>query len=340
MKYNYITWERSNNSEQKKQTKKISHGNHPSHRHAIFSLLFALCSLLFVPCSLLFAETPSSFSGDIRTGVLWGTSNELLYRGDGLLSQLDWRENNVPFVGLDGTFAFGNFLIHTGALFAIPSDSGIVEDRDWQTDNPSVLASYSEHDAHLDSHIDISAELAYRHIFQAWRFSGGAGLLFRSRTWSATGGYLQHPDDNIWTPDAEKKPVYGIAITYEQTQWLPFIFIESGFTIKQRFEISLRGGIYPLMYVETVDTHNTTGWEFTDKMSGGLGGTATLTIIYKPTRTLAFKLSGSYENIVTNKGQTFSRPTNQASKVLTRSTVLSPQMKSSLWSVFIGISFT
>jgi outer membrane protease len=295
--------------------------------------------LLFIALSPL-AAAPTSVSGGIESGLLWGTASELLYRSDALLSKLDWPENNVPFVKIGGELDSGVFFIDAAALFAIPVKSGILEDSDWQTAAPSVQSSYSEHGAHLDSRFDLSASLSRRGRFsQAFRFSGGAGLQFRSRAWSAIDGYVQHPPNDVWTADAPKKPVSGTAITYAQTMYIPFILLTTDFTT-DRFDILLRGTFYPYMYVKTVDTHYTTGWEYTDKMSGGIGAGATLTLRYKHRRFPAISLSGSFETVSTATGQTFSRPTDQASKVLTRSAALSPKMESVDWSISAGVVFT
>jgi outer membrane protease len=288
-----------------------------------------------------------SVSLDVAGGMLWGTSREYvltnayaLPRVDSMLSRLDWQEKTVPYVDMTVRFEAFNVFIAGSFLTALPQVDGtesIMEDRDWDNPDGTLLSQYSRHDISIDKHYDLSAELGYSFKVRDFRITPSAGFSYRARKWTGTDGYGQYA--SIWTEDTEKQAFTGPVITYEQAVWFPSITLEAAYNLNSLFEFSAAYRFFPYIDTETLDTHITTKTQYRDMMAGGWGNKIMLNIrwFFLKDR-LTLNLGGAYEWWEMWPGETYSRKTggpgsaNQFTPDVGQS-----KADSSQWSLSLGL---
>jgi hypothetical protein len=180
-----------------------------------------------------------------------------------------------------------------------------MQDYDWELPDETRLTKYSQHTAHIDFHFDGSVKIGYTWRVQKWRFSPALGFLYRTRKWSASDGYLQYGYFSTGYPsyvtgNEQKRNLFGTSISYEQTMYIPFIDFEVGFRLNEQFEFMLDGSVYPYMWIHSLDNHFLKGVQYYDLMNGGIGGTARLSVLWRPSfaaNRFAFRLNVGFEYI-------------------------------------------
>jgi outer membrane protease len=183
-----------------------------------------------------------------------------------------------------------------------------MQDFDYMLPSSDATSHYSKHNAMFEKHLELSPRIGYTVEFEKGYIEASAGFLFRNRKWSAVDGYTQYPTSGPWDEDVEKKDMAGVVISYEELMWCPTVSLAGGFTIKEHFEIGLSTTWYPYMFVNTIDSHMIRATRFHDKMEGGLGILAELSLAYYPKTTdvLSFIFAAGYEGIFAEKGTTAS----------------------------------
>jgi len=223
-------------------------------------------------------ERTYSFSFGTQFGFIYGQVFELVYPAPGyhgeLLSELIWDVKPVLYYGFQ--LDFGRIDIMKGSGFfasvsfkaGVPSDSGIMEDRDWQSIENNALTNYSRHtnktneyyslDAAVGASIPLGPYLYLKpYISGSWTrfsFTGRDGFkkYARGKTYDAFGYPITfYPiDDN---PDEET--LSGDVIRYQQ-DWL---LLAAGFSIGTKilypFSFELSFQISPLTYCAAIDNH-------------------------------------------------------------------------------------
>jgi outer membrane protease len=229
-----------------------------------------------------YAEIPIGGSLQTHIGMFFGGMTEYVYEKgrDQELSRLEWEENFVPYVVVSGELDIWKFFLEASVITAIPIRSGLMRDYDYMLPGSDVQSHYSEHDAIFDKHLEIAPKLGYFFSIGRFSFAPSIGILFRSRKWTATGGFAQYPSVGAWSEDTPKEKMAGAVISYEESTWFPTVSLESGFAINDRFNLGLTAVWYPYLDIKTIDSHYIRKTQFHDTMRGGMGCLAELSIMY------------------------------------------------------------
>jgi outer membrane protease len=130
------------------------------------------------------------------TGIMYGTSRELVLDGSFAVSELDWAIQPVFYVeSVLELRALGGLAVSLSVRNGIPAQSGFITDSDWlnypmNTDK----TNFSQHDCYTERAVLVDARAG-------WEFSLGDVLAiqpfgafeFMSYKWTARDGYLQYP---------------------------------------------------------------------------------------------------------------------------------------------------
>lgn len=217
-----------------------------------------------------------------------GTTKELVYENETLISQLNWIDHVVPTVGFTGQFGIHNFLLRLGMVFAVPVISGEMENFDYLIAGSTDPSHYSWHDSYLDKDFSLNLEAGYEIKLGRWHITPSVGFQYHNRKWTGSDGYLQYPDIGHWTGNEPKVNLNGPVISYEQAVWFPYFGLEAGFSYffphEGKFRLAVHGGIYPYIWAEANDIHYLRNKQFYDSMRGGLGGYFGISVGFFPAR--------------------------------------------------------
>ncbi|MCL2174536.1 MAG: omptin family outer membrane protease [Treponema sp.] len=203
-------------------------------------------------------------------GVIHGQSTELVYpvitKGE-LLSELIWDIKPVFYLGLKFDAGRRNIMEGLGVFasaavkIGIPGDSGIMEDRDWQSVIDNALTNFSSHTNktneffNVDVLIGMSIPLKYLYITP---YISGSWMRF---SFAGRDGYKKYArgfGNNIYYPiddDPDVDYFSGEVIKYKQDWFLlaPGFIIGTNILSPFTFELSFQ--ISPLTYCESIDYH-------------------------------------------------------------------------------------
>ncbi|MDR3335267.1 MAG: omptin family outer membrane protease [Treponema sp.] len=256
-------------------------------------------------------------------GFLWGQSEEIVYKAlykDDYTSQLLWDMKPLLYVGASLDFSLPMkhlaFFVGFSSKFGIPAQTGIMEDRDWQSSSPE-LTDFSSHDNNthsavlLDGSLGLSIPLGSKLLLKV----AYAGLSYMYFSWTAQDGFGRYADSN-WV----EKPYSGPVIDYIQS-WLifsPGISLYAPLVIGKKIlslEASFRIG--PVVFCNDQDDHLTTKTRYNDYMSGGLFLEPRLEFAFSPCRWLSISLHGAYRSISGVRGATYRTFSGASSKFTT-----------------------
>ena len=249
------------------------------------------------------------------TGLMTGVTQELVYEGERLLSRLDWIDRAVPNVDLSARISARNFFLRFGLTSAIPVTIGEMENIDFLDRGSPEITNYSRHNSKLDRDFTLGLEAGYEIPLGLWHMTPSAGVRFRNRKWTGSGGYKQYPESGPWTGNEPRVWFNGPVISYEQTIWFPFLALEIGyehiFPREDRARFSITGSLYPAVWVEADDVHFLRNTVFHDSMSGGVGWSFALRSEFYPRRAngIGFILDLRTERIANVRGSTSSNNT-------------------------------
>jgi outer membrane protease len=297
--------------------------------------IHVLCAACAVLSAVPLFALDVSFAFD--SGLLTGTASEYAYEGDKCISRLDWQDRAVPVLSFSGRAVLFGAFIQLGMSTAVPAQSGIMEDYDFlvaDSDEPSL---YSKHSAYLDKYFDSSVTLGYDLRISVWRFTPSAGFAYRNRKWTAQDGFLQYPESGLWTGEEPKLEVYGPVISYEQAVWFPFITLEAGYVLKERFLFSAGCSLYPAMRGDTIDNHLLRNVQFYDTMREGFGYSINIGFQYNfgGKERIALKVRAGYEKMDL-KGNTAMRETGVSDGKLAVTEGYGSRMENGQWTVALG----
>jgi outer membrane protease len=268
---------------------------------------------------------PYTLSLSQSAGFLYGRGEERVYKKDGApLSQLIWEMKPLFYYGAGLDFSRNNKHEKTGFSTALslkagfPSPSGIMEDRDWNTQD-GELSNYSTHDNYtegaliLDYRAGISIPLYSRLLLELY-----LGLSWMRFSWIGRDGYILYPSDQYGSflnggtalgPDAEKEPYDGPVVRYSQS-WILF-FPGAGLSLPlgRFFNIAFSFQWSPLIFCRARDDHFATKTEYSDSMNFGVYVEPRAEISFIPTERLFLSLYCSWRKLEANPGNTISRKT-------------------------------
>jgi outer membrane protease len=285
-----------------------------------FTLLVSIVYVFF-PRSSLYAETlpapfPYTFSVASSGGMLFGAGEEIVYKtGDDYLSQLLWNMRPLFYLGTDLHFSRINplerwgFTLGLSLKFGLPGETGVMEDRDWQSADHARLTNFSSHENHtrgafiLDAAAGVTVPFFSRLILGFY-----LGFSYMYFSWAAENGYYQY-EDTQWT----KTPLYGPAISYSQ-EWLVF-FPGVSLTVPflTRFSFSAGFAATSLLFCSAQDDHFQRQLRFQDTLTHrGLFLEPKASFTFSPRPKLDLTLSASYRYIRGLRGNSESLYTGQS----------------------------
>jgi outer membrane protease len=274
-----------------------------------FLFLFVFIALGYSVSAQLIDMNGHAFSLGPSVGLFSGEGEKIVYKATGSndkSKQLLWKMNPLFYIGLDANYKwkkpekkwgiFGDVLFKYG----IPSEDGVIEDREWNPDQPAFLTRYSVHDNETKTAIffDVNVGLLFN-IFGKYTLKTYISWDFMHFSWSAIGGSLLDNGSEI-LPSVE-------VITYEQT-WhtlSPGIAFYADFN--QYFDIEISLALSPFIWHSGKDTHipRVSALQdliITEDLSGGLFVKPGLLFSFKPIEFLTLSFSFTYKNISGTRG--------------------------------------
>ncbi|MDR1446983.1 MAG: omptin family outer membrane protease [Treponema sp.] len=267
---------------------------------------------------------PYTLSLSQSAGFLYGRGEERVYKQDGaLLSRLIWEMKPLFYYGAGLDISRNNKHGRTGFSTALslkagfPSLSGIMEDRDWDTQD-GELSNYSTHNNYtegaliLDYRAGVSIPLDSRLLLELY-----LGFSWMHFNWIGRDGYILYPENQYGSylngaalgPNAEKEPYNGPAVGYSQDWMLVFPGAGLSLPLGRHFNIAFSFQWSPLIFCRARDDHFATKTEYSDSMNFGLYVEPRAEISFIPTERLLLSLYCSWRKLEANPGNTISRKT-------------------------------
>jgi len=227
-----------------------------------------------------------SFSLCPQFGFLYGQAEEIVYpppeKKADLLSQLLWDMKPVFYYGLLIDFSPARPMERWGLFsglsikFGIPGPSGVMEDRDWNSDENADLTNFSSHD-NITNEIfllDFSSGVSFP-FFNALLVKAFVNISYMNLRFYGENGYRTYAEDlgsGKYGPiaDAPKVPMSGKVISYSQEWFYAAPGVSAGYGYKDLFLAEISFLITPLVFCADLDEHILRGWQFKDKMNGGI----------------------------------------------------------------------
>ena len=251
-----------------------------------------------------FSFSPQQF------GFVYGQALEFVYPQPGetkskLLSKLTWDMKPVFYFGIQAQFSradlmsapgfFSSISIKTG----IPADSGVMEDRDWQSNKNDNLTDFSSHTNRtrdffwLDTAVGIT--LPVKTFFYFKPFFSFSWMRFSFTGRDGYGTYSIFGNVSFLGKEV---------IRYRQDWLLLTPGLSAGIRIFSRLTFELSFKISLFTYCADVDEHLTREKKFIDLTAGGLFLEPSFNITYSFKRT-DFVLNISYQKINNTVGNTY-----------------------------------
>ena len=265
-----------------------------------------------------------SFSISGGLGFLYGTSYEIVYRNSGskdYLSELQWEIKPLLYLGLNVEFGPQNPLEQWG-LFAnlgvkagLPMETGIMEDRDWmpQSEVPGSLTHFSSHDNYTRAAFLINLGAGLSLPLSNFLINLSLNFDYWYFKWEGRNGFLQYgpnrynwtlgsPLYQSWSPNFEKVPITGLAISYTQ-HWLLTSFGIGAEYFLDRFTFSA-AVLLGFANCKAIDDHHLTDTRFTGILSMGFTVRPKLGIFFSISDSIDIGLSAAYIYIGETRGDT------------------------------------
>lgn len=287
---------------------------------------FLVIIVLLVLASAVAQAEPWSFSVSPLAGVLYGRSDEIVYKrgnSDTVLSELLWDLKPLLYAGIGADFAplypFEKNSFSAGMTFkcGLPFQTGIMEDWDYMNDRFQYPTHYSRHNAFARHAFLFDISGGYSWIFKDnFAFKAFAEFSYMRFSWSARDGYYQYPENTAdgpqWSPDMEKNYIHGEIIRYTQNWFI----VSPGISLTAKLgnNFLLSGGLNysPFIYCSDRDDHYLRALYFEDIVSGGHFFKGRLSVLYSPFTDLDFSLDFAYSVITGSRGDayTYAESTN------------------------------
>jgi outer membrane protease len=223
-----------------------------------------------------------------------------------LLSELIWDTKPVFYYGIQAEFSRidkmkgPGFFSSLSFKAGIPSDSGVMEDRDWLYPANSELTKFSSHTNRTNKFFwldaAVGASFPVKSFFYIKPFISGSWMRF---AFTGRDGYGIYNDSN------PKEQVFsGIGITYQQDWLLLAAGFSAGTNILYPFIFDLSFQISPLTYCAATDNHFLTDTVYKDSTNFGLflEPSFNMSLIVKP---VEFSFVSSYRHIGKTKGESY-----------------------------------
>jgi len=252
-----------------------------------------------------------TFSVSPQAGIVYGQAFEYVYPLQGqtkakLLSELKWDMKPVFYTGLQLDFEPSDTMRGIGFFssmsfkIGIPKDSGIMEDRDWQSAGNNTLTNFSSHTNRTNNFYILDAALGVslpiKSIICIKPFISGSWTHF---SFSGRDGYYEYVD--FYPP---KGSFSGDVIKYKQDWFLAAAGLSVATNIFYPFTVDLSFQISPLTYCIALDEHLKTKTIYNDYTSMGLFFEPKLNFAFNMRR-IALSLNAAYRRIGKTSGITY-----------------------------------
>ncbi len=266
-----------------------------------------------------------------RFGVLYGQAEEIVYpsladypgKGENdYLSQLLWDVKPVYYYGLDLDFSRENPMAGIGFCStlslknAIPSVSGIMEDRDWAASNYNGLSDFSSHGNKTEeifllnasagislplwSFVLLKTQLSFS--YARFKFSSIDGYGIYARYYSGARN-ARYP----FTDNPTKRTFEGTEISYTQEWFIVSPAVSAGISFLENFYFELSFRISPAIVCLDLDFHKTRAIIFKDYLWGGLYLEPGAVLSFSINDRYAVSLETSYRHIFKTRGTAYKR---------------------------------
>jgi len=270
-----------------------------------------------------------AFSIEPHFGIVYGQSFEAVYPTPGyhkaeLLSELIWDMKPVFYAAFKLDFgrrdpmSAPGFYSSLNFKIGFPSDSGIMEDRDWKSKENNALTNFSSHTNKTRSFywadIIIGASIPVKSYFHIKPFFSGSWMHF---AFTGRDGYYIYARDagsGSYYP-IDDNPNYaelsGDVIRYQQDWIIAALGFSAGADITSFFSIDFLFQISPFAYCFAKDDHLKTGYIFQDYTIFGLFLEPKLKLSYLLDN-LSFSLEAAYRYIGLTRGPSFNKKVNDS----------------------------
>ena len=257
-------------------------------------------------------ERTHSFTFGASFGLQSGAAEEVVYRngsGDNYVSQLLWQFKPLLLAGVELRYAwkkredsssilasiFSGFFVDASFKYGLPSERGLMEDRDWQRpQQPGWLTDYSFHNNTTNTAMLAGLEIGKSFFpYNEFRLSLFLSYRFMQYSFAASGGSFLYPDGHTYEPSPDN------IVTYKQTWHILAPGVSFYGAFNRYFDIELFFKASPLILVSSFDEHLDRHFEIiNDTMFGGLFIEPGLVFSFKPVSIfiLSFSLNYSYIN--------------------------------------------
>jgi len=266
------------------------------------------------------------FSLGPQFGAVYGQAFEYVYptttKGD-LLSELIWDMKPVFYSGLQvdfnrtDLFSGPGFFSSLSIKAGFPGDSGIMEDRDWDSKENDALTHFSSHTNRTEEFYWFDAAIGgtfpVGQLFFVKAFISGSFMRFSFTGRDGYGVYARKKSDNIYHPindDPVLHNFYGkTVITYEQNWYI----ISAGGSIGTQlfypflFELSFKTS--PFSYCAAKDNHVEKNTLYLDFSGWGQFIEPELKVLFTQKK-YDFSVNIKYRHIGKTKGDSYFNPNN------------------------------
>ena len=115
----------------------------------------------------------------------------------------------------------------------------------------------------------------------------------------AQGGYLEYP------PGSTKEQLFGVVMQYQEKYYVPYFGIGTGFVSGKKYSMSVFFSYSPIASCSTVDRHFLRDIEFYDKIKNITYLEMGLSVDYRLTDRVVFKITSSYAFIPLSRGDDY-----------------------------------
>lgn len=235
-------------------------------KKTLFIFLFSLF-LILSKNKIFSEETKVEFSISPEFGLLNGKIVENVWNADMIptntgyifepttkRSRLDWQINNTPYIGATIHSVFERHLVlNFNFMSAIKRSCGIMEDYDWNPNQPDHLTNYSYHKNYLKSLSQINLNIGYAfNINKLFPISISPllGIEIFNFVFSGRGGYRTYETEN-W--EIKRYPDDKIVIDYEQSYVSPRLGLLTDFDFSRFFETKIH---FFVSYINTLNAYD------------------------------------------------------------------------------------
>ncbi|MCL2800216.1 MAG: omptin family outer membrane protease [Treponema sp.] len=290
--------------------------------------------LLFSAKNPVFCEILPDYYFSVGThfGITYGQTFELVYptaqtKGE-LLSELIWDMKPIFYLGLNLEYGLENIMRSAGFFASlsfragIPGDSGVIENRDWMSQQNGNLTHFSSHtnntreffmlDAAIGASIPIGKNFYIKPFLSTtwmhFAFTGRDGYGIYARETPPLSGVFQDINDNPVTRSFDGEDV----IHYKQDWFIIAAGISAGTKMFYPFTFDVSFLISPLTYCTADDVHIERGIRFLDYALFGLYMEPRIKITFSIER-FDLSLEAAYRYIGRTRGPSYARTNTQSS---------------------------